>query len=347
MNASPRLKVPAEMLSKLSEFDEPLADALKRGEIFVGVGTPKTIVELYEVVTQAMLRTVMTHSDADTLLPTVLMAIFFEAHLTEQRVITTEHLDAAAGRLRKRTGGQLGDDGIRLIKERVLLNQMPLFSLLTAKPLTMRVAHLSFQEFYVACAVRDHAWRLTIEPWKFSAFWANAVKMGGEMGELFAKGLLKAAGFGRTLDLDLKLGGHRVTVLVAIQQLISGGLKRLSLRCSHLQSDGVAHVAEALKTNSTLHTLGLSNNGLCPDDGIAGGGLSVLGEALATNTTLRVLDLCSNGLGTKGWSTVFSALRDNKENKIESWNLSQEGIDVESSKLAEYVSVSTALTQLK
>ena len=83
------------------------------------------------------------------------------------------------------------------------------------------------------------------------------------------------------------------------------------------------------------------------NDGIAGGGLNALGEALATNTTLRMLDLCSNGLGTKGWSTVFSVLRDNKDNKIESWNLSQEGIDVESSKLAEYVSVSTALTQLK
>ena len=55
-----------------------------------------------------------------------------------------------------------------------------------------------------------------------------------------------------------------------------------------------------------------------------------------------------NSLGTEGWCAVFAALRDNKDNKIESWDLSRQGINVEIAKvLAEYVSVSTTVTSLK
>ena len=53
-------------------------------------------------------------------------------------------------------------------------------------------------------------------------------------------------------------------------------------------------------------------------------------------------------MGTEGWCTVFAALRDNKDNKIESWDLSRQKINVDIVKvLAEYVSVSTAITSLK
>ena len=56
----------------------------------------------------------------------------------------------------------------------------------------------------------------------------------------------------------------------------------------------------------------------------------------------------NNSLGTEGWCAVFAALRDNKDNKIESWDLSEQGINVEIAKvLAEYVSASTALKSLK
>ena len=55
-----------------------------------------------------------------------------------------------------------------------------------------------------------------------------------------------------------------------------------------------------------------------------------------------------NELGTKGWCAIFGALRDNKDNKIESWDLSEQRINVEIAKvLAEYVSASTALKSLK
>ena len=58
--------------------------------------------------------------------------------------------------------------------------------------------------------------------------------------------------------------------------------------------------------------------------------------------------VCNNQLGTEGWCAIFAALRDNKDNKIESWDLSHQGINAEIAKvLAEYVSVSTAITSLK
>ena len=58
--------------------------------------------------------------------------------------------------------------------------------------------------------------------------------------------------------------------------------------------------------------------------------------------------LRNNKLFTEGWCAIFAALRDNKDNKIESWDLSSQGINAEIAKvLAEYVSVSTAITSLE
>ena len=58
--------------------------------------------------------------------------------------------------------------------------------------------------------------------------------------------------------------------------------------------------------------------------------------------------LRGNKLGTEGWCAIFGALRDNKDNKIESWDLSEQGINPEIAKvLAEYISVSTAVVSLK
>ena len=58
--------------------------------------------------------------------------------------------------------------------------------------------------------------------------------------------------------------------------------------------------------------------------------------------------LRGNDLRTEGWCAIFRALRDNKDNKIESWDLSGESISPEVVKvLAEYVSASTAVRSLK
>ena len=58
--------------------------------------------------------------------------------------------------------------------------------------------------------------------------------------------------------------------------------------------------------------------------------------------------LLNNALGDDGWCAVFEALRDNKGAKIESWDLSLEGIGPKVAKaLAEYLSVSSAVKSLK
>ena len=58
--------------------------------------------------------------------------------------------------------------------------------------------------------------------------------------------------------------------------------------------------------------------------------------------------LRDNKLGDAGWIALFKALCENKGDKIESWDLSGEDLDVETAKaLAEYISVSPALKSVK
>ena len=58
--------------------------------------------------------------------------------------------------------------------------------------------------------------------------------------------------------------------------------------------------------------------------------------------------LRKNKLGDEGWTALFKALCENKGDKIESWDLSYEGVGPETAKaLAEYISVSPALKSVK
>ena len=88
------------------------------------------------------------------------------------------------------------------IRRRVAQDSLPLLSLLQAEPLRMQSSHLSFQEYFAACALCEEGTKLSgVPPWQWPAWWANAVAIGGEMGEVFGKGLLRAAGVeGDTLD---------------------------------------------------------------------------------------------------------------------------------------------------
>ena len=55
-----------------------------------------------------------------------------------------------------------------------------------------------------------------------------------------------------------------------------------------------------------------------------------------------------NKLGDAGWTALFKALCENKGDKIESWDLSREGVGPETAKaLADYISVSSALKSVK
>ena len=119
----------------------------------------------------------------------------------------------------------------------------------------------------------------------------------------------------------------------------------------------------------------MSNNQLCGIDRRGNGtytteGIVAIVEMLKVNTTLQSIRcVCSlfdrrqqplthpftlarslryNQLGTEGWCAIFAALRDNKDNKSEAGDLTEQSINAEIAKvLAEYVSVSTVITSLK
>ena len=58
--------------------------------------------------------------------------------------------------------------------------------------------------------------------------------------------------------------------------------------------------------------------------------------------------LRDNKLGDEGWTALFKALCENKGDKIESWDLSGEGVGPQTAKaLAEYASLSPALRSVK
>ena len=60
------------------------------------------------------------------------------------------------------------------------------------------------------------------------------------------------------------------------------------------------------------------------------------------------VSLHNNQLGDDGWTALFKSLCENKGDKIESWDLSDEGVGPQTAKaLAEYASASPALKSFK
>ncbi|KAG0345399.1 hypothetical protein BG005_001315, partial [Podila minutissima] len=82
-------------------------------------------------------------------------------------------------------------------------------------------------------------------------------------------------------------------------------LTTLGLRNNSIGENGTRALAEALKTNSTLTTLGLRNNS------IGENGTRALAEALKTNSTLTTLGLRNNSIGENGTQALAEALRTN------------------------------------
>ena len=110
------------------------------------------------------------------------------------------------------------------MRSRAMQDKLPLLSLLQAEPLLLQSSHLSFQESdpahirarythahghactHTACAYLSFqeyfAARALCEgtrlsgtpPWQWPVWWANALQLGREMGDDFARGLLRAAG---------------------------------------------------------------------------------------------------------------------------------------------------------
>ena len=313
-------------------------------ELRQGVGMPATVAELYATASDAMLARggVVTPE-----LKRLLQRIFFEAHVAQRRLIEDRQLDEAALGLEapealakiRASSGLVGETAalqramdarapavraaceahlseamcevLRTVRERVLVDALPLLSLWQSEPLQLQSSHLSFQEYFAAIALCDEGTELSgTPPWQWPAWWANTVKLGAEIpGDRFGRGLLRAAGVtGDTLDLSRKLGGDRPTVLRVLAAVVanSGELRALNLSQNELDAEDARALAPALmKTTAFLTKLDLDDNKIGPEGAIA------IVEALKVNAVLTVLWLSDNNIGVDGAKAIAEALKVN------------------------------------
>lgn len=114
-------------------------------------------------------------------------------------------------------------DALASVRKRVAQDRLPLLSLVQAEPLQVQSSHLSFQEFYAARAICSGATLSGSPPWQWEAWWANALRLGQQMGNDFGRGLRQAAGVeGDSLDLSRRLGGHTLTAVQAVVSILMG-----------------------------------------------------------------------------------------------------------------------------
>lgn len=213
---------------------------------------PRTVAELYDVATKAMLDratpVLAQGHEVDDLTPLV-AEICFQAHVNEDRVISEAHLQAAAREV------PAGMRALQTFRERILQDKLPLFTLLQAEPLQVQAAHLSFQEYLVARALCQGTRRMATPAWQLSVFWANTLKLGGEMGAPFGKGLLQAAhANGEVLDLGPRggrLGGDRPTALLAVAH-IAQVVRSMDVSGAKLSVHEAATIADAVATSPSL-----------------------------------------------------------------------------------------------
>ena len=249
------------MLSMVLSIYESRRAATNDKEMTGPLDMPRSVTELYRVASTAMLDRLERKergdgsSSADNQhMRNLLQAIFFQAHASERRIIRETDLETATLGLTRpdelrqiqahTTLGKARKDAIheaymelpqsrraaaQSIFERVRQDRLPVMSLIQVAPLEIQSSHLSFQEYFTARAIVDEL-RLppeAEEPWRWPAWWANTLKLGGELGEPFIKGLLKASKLAGHTALDLRsevgrpsVGGDRQTSFAAIALLM-------------------------------------------------------------------------------------------------------------------------------
>ena len=125
-------------------------------------------------------------------------------------------------------------------------------SLLQTEPLQVQSSHLSFQEYFAACALCEGTRLSGAPPWQWPPWWGNTLTLGAEMGEAFGIGLRRAAGVeGSTLDLSRKLGGDRPTAVRAVTQLM-GSLTSVDLSINMLDAEAAKVLAPAIASSGSL-----------------------------------------------------------------------------------------------
>jgi len=186
------------------------------------------------------------------------------------------------------------------VRTRVAHDQLPLLTLLQAEPLLMQSSHLSFQEFYCARAIHKGMALPGEPPWKWSAWWANCLRLGVELGDGFGAGLMHAAGAQGVLNLSGQIGGHRPTSLSAVEQLMQG-LHTIDLSSNRLTPNEMATIAKAIASSTTLTDLSLAKNN------IGDSGANAL-AAVVPNSLLVNLNLFNTNLREEGVKAFVEAI---------------------------------------
>ena len=109
---------------------------------------------------------------------------------------------------------------------------------------------------------------------------------------------------------EVRLNKQQLTdadIETVVQQAItSKRCKTLSLAFNEITSKGASILANALRSNTTLHELWLSTNHVCDT------GASYLAQTLATNKTLKKLGLASNDITNAGVLHLVEMLKKNQ-----------------------------------
>jgi hypothetical protein len=258
-------------------------------------------------------------------------------------------MDASAPAVRAACEARLSvalREALRTVRERVLVDALPLLSLWQSEPLQLQSSHLSFQEYFAAIALCDEGTELSgMPPWQWPVWWANAVKLGAEIpGDRFGRGLLRAAGVtGDTLDLSQKLGGDRPTVRRVLVAVVANAseLRTLNLSQNKLDAEDARALAPTLMKTTALKNCSLLKNsldvesatmlakigtekgimlsGMKRDQTVAefnGQGLQpadaiLIGSDLQFMAVVTTLDLFNNNIGPEGAIAIAEALKVN------------------------------------
>ena len=200
-------------------------------------------------------------------------------------------------------------EALHAVREWVVQNRLPLMTLVQSEPLQMQASHLSFQEFFCARAICKGMHLPGEPPWRWGRWWANTVRLGGELGSKFGVGLVRAAGVTGKLDLIGQLGGHRPTALASVAAMLHG-----------------------------LSSIDLSENGITPAE------LETLAHAIRSSATLTGLSLAKNATGNEGAKIMSAVL---PESKLMMLNLFGTGIKESGSQaLVAAIGKSPSLTHL-
>ena len=106
----------------------------------------------------------------------------------------------------------------------------------------------------------------------------------------------------RTLDISY-CGISHEGVESLVRALAS--LQKLYISSNKIGDNGIAHIATALKTNTTMRTLDIRNCGLSDE------GAESLARALAVNRSLQKLDISNNEIGDNGITHIATVFQTN------------------------------------